>query len=105
MPTSDHLSSLLETRAQVSFKRHIFSADVAVQTDNILLNGSTSLNGSYEPLKSDFSMNEDDEISKLTATDLGAILKWSKEISSDINLSMALQRLTEIATGMHFPAF
>lgn len=47
-------------------------------------------------------MSEDDEISNLTAADLGAILKWSKEISSDINLSMALQRLTEIATGRLF---
>lgn len=56
--------------------------------------------------------------SMLTASDLASILKWSKDISSDINLSsggylpmlsqrevkhhiasLALQRLTEIATG------
>lgn len=45
------------------------------------------------------SPSDDDVISKLTAADLASILKWSKEISRDINLSLALQRLTEIATG------
>ncbi|KAG6857625.1 hypothetical protein H0H87_010193 [Tephrocybe sp. NHM501043] len=34
----------------------------------------------------------------LDADDLAAILRWSKDISSDINLSSALQRLTEIVT-------
>ena len=43
--------------------------------------------------------NDEDQIANLTAADLGSILKWSKEISSDINLSLALQKLTEIATG------
>ena len=62
-----------------------------------MVTSNAQLNGSYEALKADTS--EEDEISKLTAADLSAILKWSKEISSDINLSMALQRLTEIATG------
>lgn len=42
--------------------------------------------------------SEEDEISHLTAADLASILKWSKDISSDINLLLALQRLTEIAT-------
>jgi hypothetical protein len=62
---------------------------------------------------------DDQEESALTAADLAAILKWSKDISSDINLSAgnlcllmkslfiginntfptALKRLTEIATG------
>ena len=59
--------------------------------------------------------SHDDQESTLSASDLAAILKWSKDISSDINLSSggrvhiicavmahiltALQRLTEIATG------
>jgi len=41
---------------------------------------------------------QDDQESTLSASDLASILKWSKDISSDINLSSALQRLTEIAT-------
>lgn len=40
-----------------------------------------------------------DEHTSLRANHLAAILQWSKDISSDINLSSALQRLTEIATG------
>lgn len=39
-----------------------------------------------------------DDSSHLTASDLSAILRWSTDISSDINLSSALRRLTEIAT-------
>jgi hypothetical protein len=59
---------------------------------------------------------DEQEVSALTASDLASILKWSKNISSDINLSSgimpspflasaksdstpALRRLTEIATG------
>ncbi|KAJ3802608.1 hypothetical protein GGU11DRAFT_813370 [Lentinula aff. detonsa] len=41
-----------------------------------------------------------DQQTTLRANHLAAILQWSKDISSDINLSSALQRLTEIATGM-----
>lgn len=44
-------------------------------------------------------------MSSLTAADLASILKWSKEISSDINLPLALQRLTEIATGRQTISF
>ncbi len=95
--SSTYLSSLLETRAQpVPFKRHIFSADVAVQTDSVVIASQPSLQGPYERTSLDSS--EEEQISTLTAADLASILKWSKEISGDINLSMALQRLTEIAT-------
>lgn len=63
---------------------------------------------------------QDDQESTLSAADLASILKWSKDISSDINLSsglslnpsvvarltgglgIALQRLTEIAAGNSF---
>ena len=95
---SNYLSSLLETRSQpVPLKRHIFSADVAVQTDSVVIAAQPSLNGSYE--RTSLEATEEEQISTLTAADLASILKWSKEISGDINLSMALQRLTEIATG------
>ncbi|TBU58822.1 histidine kinase [Dichomitus squalens] len=92
-----YLSSLLETRAQpVPLKRHIFSADVAVQTDSVVISAQPTLQGPFERTSLDAS--EEEQISTLTAADLASILKWSKEISGDINLSMALQRLTEIAT-------
>ncbi|KAI1786301.1 histidine kinase [Ganoderma leucocontextum] len=92
-----YLSSLLETRAQpVALKRHIFSADVAVQTDSVVIATQPPLQGPFERTSLDAS--EEEQISTLTAADLASILKWSKEISGDINLSMALQRLTEIAT-------
>ena len=96
---SNYLSSLLETRSQpLPLKRHIFSADVAVQTDSVVITSQSSLQGPFERTSLDAS--EEEQISSLTAADLASILKWSKEISGDINLSMALQRLTEIATGM-----
>ncbi|RPD81571.1 histidine kinase [Lentinus tigrinus ALCF2SS1-7] len=92
-----YLSSLLETRSQpLPLKRHIFSADVAVQTDSVVIASQPALQGPYERTSLDTS--EEEQISTLTAADLASILKWSKEISGDINLSMALQRLTEIAT-------
>ncbi|KAH9945631.1 histidine kinase [Amylocystis lapponica] len=90
-----YLTSTLDSRSQVTLKRHVFSADVAVQTDSVVIAASPS--NSYERMKTD--SNEEDEILSLSAPELASILKWSKEISGDINLSMALQRLTEIATG------
>ncbi|KAI0367509.1 histidine kinase [Pilatotrama ljubarskyi] len=93
----NYLSSLLETRSQpVPLKRHIFSADVAVQTDSVVIAAQPALQGSYE--RTSLEATEEEQISTLTAADLASILKWSKEISGDINLSMALQRLTEIST-------
>ncbi|KAI0666240.1 histidine kinase [Trametes maxima] len=93
----DYLSSLLETRSQPTpLKRHIFSADVAVQTDSVVIAAQPSLQGGFE--RTSLEASEEEQISTLTAADLASILKWSKEISGDINLSMALQRLTEIST-------
>ena len=88
----------METRTQPApLKRHIFSADVAVQTDSVVIASQQTMDSSFERTSLDTS--EEEQISTLTAVDLASILKWSKEISGDINLSMALQRLTEIATG------
>ncbi|KAK0481591.1 hypothetical protein IW261DRAFT_1550690 [Armillaria novae-zelandiae] len=50
-----------------------------------------------KPASTKTAMSDEQE-STLSASDLASILKWSKDISSDINLSSALQRLTEIAT-------
>ena len=94
----NNLSSVLDNRSQLSLKRHIFSSDVAVQTDSVVISAAPQSPDAFD--RSKRASSEDDEISSLTAADLGSILKWSKEISIDINLSLALQRLTEIATGM-----
>ena len=95
---SNHLTSLVDERTQLPLKRHIFSQDVAVQTDSVIVSTSPPPEEDIYP-RSKESPTDDDVISKLTAADLASILKWSKEISRDINLSLALQRLTEIATG------
>ncbi|KAF8665081.1 hypothetical protein AX16_000549 [Volvariella volvacea WC 439] len=88
----NYLTSVIGVRPQYPLKRPIFSSDVAVQTENVVVGVSTEA--------SEFGLtgNTGDEESSLSATDLASILKWSKDISSDINLSSALQRLTEIAT-------
>jgi hypothetical protein len=94
-------------------KRPLFSSDVGVQTE-VIAGGAGSPTHTY---KMDV---QDDQESTLSAADLASILKWSKDISSDINLSsglsvylsvvahltgglgVALQRLTEIAAGNSF---
>uniref|UniRef100_A0A8H8CPK9 Histidine kinase n=1 Tax=Psilocybe cubensis TaxID=181762 RepID=A0A8H8CPK9_PSICU len=88
-----HLTSISGTRSQLPFKKPIFSADVAVQTEAVALNYDSTiytLGGKTD--------SHDDQESTLSAADLASILKWSKDISRDINLSSALQRLTEIAS-------
>ena len=83
-------------------KHHIFSQDAAVQTDSVMVSpASPSLmeDDIFSPSAHKPNPTEEDVINKLTSADLGSILKWSREISRDINLSLALQRLTEIATG------
>ena len=94
----NHLTSLIDERSQLPLKRHIFSSDVAVQTDSVIVSASPPPEEDIYPRNKD-GPTDDDVISKLTAADLASILKWSKEISRDINLSLALQKLTEIATG------
>ncbi|KAG8808819.1 hypothetical protein FRC17_003761, partial [Serendipita sp. 399] len=79
-----------------SFKRDMFSADVGVQTDAAELAENVQLEVTEE-LPSTGSKPTQDDTSILTAADLAAVLKWSQSISSDINLSSSLQRLTEIA--------
>jgi hypothetical protein len=92
----NHLNSIVGTRSQYPLKRHIFSSDAAVQTESTITEHLPRPHSHLDHIKSD--SNEDREVATLTASDLASILKWSKDISSDINLSSALQRLTEIAT-------
>lgn len=86
--------------------------NAAVQTETVAIVGSSEA----QIYGARLGVNEGGQESMLTASDLASILQWSKDISSDINLSsgkekdgsgnrpcsfqpLALQRLTEIATG------
>jgi hypothetical protein len=77
----NHLTALTGLQSQHPLKRSIFSSDVAVQTEAAVLNLSTPpvTNGHW-------AETNDGEESELSAGDLASILKWSKDISSDINL-------------------
>ncbi|KAJ7124823.1 hypothetical protein C8R43DRAFT_1090617 [Mycena crocata] len=87
----NHLNAVLGSQSQGPPTRGIFSCDVGVQTDSMALGM-----GSMQSLSADITERQ----SKLSADDLWAILKSSQDISSDINLSSALQRLTEISTDI-----
>ncbi|KAF6766466.1 dual-domain HisK/Mak2 protein kinase [Ephemerocybe angulata] len=89
-----HLTSLIGSRSQHSVKRPVLSANVAVQTETMAIDRTSEAQVYTESV----GVHEGEQESVLTASDLASILKWSKDISSDINLSSALQRLTEIAT-------
>ncbi|EKM60729.1 uncharacterized protein PHACADRAFT_155836 [Phanerochaete carnosa HHB-10118-sp] len=97
---ADYMSTLLDNRSPLSLKRHIFSTDAAVQTDTVMVSTNPPLVDDEDifPQTIKTSSTDEDVINKLTAADLASILKWSREISRDINLSLALQRLTEIVT-------
>ena len=112
--TRHHLTLLSGARSRYPLKRPVFSSDVSVQTENVAITFHSPTR-----IESNKLGHLDDQESTLTATDLAAILKWSKDISSDINLSAgnslllmkpfpfseietALKRLTEIATGEIF---
>ncbi|EIN13359.1 histidine kinase [Punctularia strigosozonata HHB-11173 SS5] len=76
-----------------SSKRSVFTREVSVQTESAYIPASPQ---TIEGSKGD--AGEDDGIGSLSAQDLASILKWSKDISSDINLPSALQRMTEIVS-------
>ncbi|KDR85277.1 hypothetical protein GALMADRAFT_218372 [Galerina marginata CBS 339.88] len=78
----NHLTTVSGARSQYPLKRPIFSSDVAIQTETVSLNFDTfpyNLSGKAN--------RQDDQESALSAADLASILKWSQDISSDINLS------------------
>lgn len=96
---ANYLSFSIGSRPRYPLKRPIFCSDVAVQTEQI---GTVILGYNEELPHQDESAvrdaREDPSLSALTASNLAAVLSWSKEIASDIHLSSALQKLTEIAT-------
>ncbi|KIP05676.1 hypothetical protein PHLGIDRAFT_128752 [Phlebiopsis gigantea 11061_1 CR5-6] len=97
---ANYMAAQIDDRVQFALKRHTFSASAGVQTDPVIINSSTPLSSEVDlfPQTAKTSPTDEDIINKLTADDLASILKWSREISKDINLSVALQRLTEIVT-------
>lgn len=67
-------------------KKSIFSADTAVQTENIVM--GTTIQPTFAE-SDDVVIQEDrssDATNQLTSSDLSAILKWSSDVSSDMNL-------------------
>ncbi|KAF7367339.1 Histidine kinase [Mycena sanguinolenta] len=86
----NHLNALLGSDSQGPPTRAIFFCDAAVQTESMAMG--------MQDYTSSLTNVSDRHQSKLSADDLWAILKSSQDISSDINLSSALQRLTEIST-------
>jgi hypothetical protein len=118
--TRNHLTFLSGARSRYPLKRPVFSSDVSVQTETVSINFHSPTR-----IESNKLGHLDDQESALTAADLAAILKWSKDISSDINLSAgnlfllmktvffivikiphtALKKLTEIATGGYTSIF
>lgn len=93
----NHLTRNLVPSA-TPLKRNIFSAEAGVQTDETQDNEVVGPEATEEPSMRHRVKTEDNEASMLTAANLADVLKWSQSISSDINLTSSLQRLTEIAT-------
>jgi len=101
-------------------KKSTVAIDVGVQTDSIMV----GING-HKTIHDDpgTDITEEDAVTSLPASALASVLKWSKDIAADIHLfsgisvvhcqlvaefshqPLALQRLTEIATGQLFGSF
>ena len=79
------MSSIMGKFPHHSQKRSTLSCDAAVQTDSVMV-GYTS--PSLMPLeRENVKAGEARETTSLAAADLASILKWSKDVSSDINLA------------------
>jgi hypothetical protein len=84
-PSRNYLTSVINAGFRHPLKRPIFSVDVAVQTGNYSGGSGSQPRSTYRDARNDLS--EAPEVATLSASDLASILKWSKDISSDINLS------------------
>jgi hypothetical protein len=82
-------------------KRPIFSSDTAVQTEKI----GAGIGSQVQVLQSNKMAIHEDQESTLSASDLASILKWSKDISSDINLASGKQVTATIVTNLSCDAF
>jgi len=73
-------------------KRRLFAKEVAVQTESVMMPNNHELS-LYDNTKIDTG---DEQETTLQASHLSAILRWSKDISSDINLSSGMDVLEPI---------
>lgn len=78
---ANHLTSMVDSRP---LKRDIFSASVGVQTDAALVTVATESATHYT---GSLLAPEEEDRALLPAGDLSNVLKWSKDIASDIHLS------------------
>jgi hypothetical protein len=76
------MASVIDPKPRELLKKSLFTADVGIQTESIMIEAVPA--STVAPSRVD--IHEDQE-STLSAEDLASILKWSKDISSDINLS------------------
>jgi hypothetical protein len=81
----NRLSVSVTNHTQYASKGPMFSSNVAVQTDSALMGFNPISAPPSEP--SNVNSTKDREVFTLSAVDLAAILNWSKDISSDINLA------------------
>ncbi len=79
------MTSITGTKPQQSLKRSLFTVDIGIQTE--VPTSGVADSEQWGVNKAD--LHEDQE-SSLSASDLASILKWSKDISSDINLSSGM---------------
>ncbi|KZV95615.1 STKc type histidine kinase [Exidia glandulosa HHB12029] len=90
------MSSTLRADLHAPLKKNIFSVEIGVQTEVEEEEEAALHRSTIVPTYPTFEQTTD-SVAELDADDLRAILKWSQIISSDVNLSVCLQRLTEIA--------
>ena len=82
-------------------KRPIFCSDVAIQTEqteSVILGYDEEQQLSEEHLS---DIPEDLRLSQLTASNLAMVLSWSKDISSDIDLSSGSAFSSLSTPGVH----
>jgi hypothetical protein len=89
-----HLTDLIGAQAHHSDNRSVLSQSVAVQTEVTAMDSATQSQVFSSKMVDVHEARE----TMLTATDLASILKWSKDISSDINLSSGEFPLTLVLT-------
>ena len=85
--SSNNLTTVVGISSQTPLKKTIFTSDVGVQTDTLIRGPDSSLGTTEDPMT---EFNYEEEAFQLTSSDLAAILRWSKDISSDINLSSGM---------------
>jgi hypothetical protein len=77
LSSRDHMTREIAGDLAYSPKRPLFTSDASVQTASVNV---------FDSQNTKEQSNEDQDISDLSAADLAKILKWSDDISNEINL-------------------